>query len=576
VELLVKKIWIFSLIIFAAGALHYSCGNKIKLPTETPPTGNLGDTLYLLVNPPWDSEHGYDFSNPTAVYFGNDTYLYVADTGHNRILQYDAAGTLRDQFPIEHPISISQDELMRLLVVTGEKKIYKIDVGPTGDRTAHLAFDFDHIIYSDTTILKHHNMIRHDDRFMSISDLPATDKSYFVAVSSDSINDGRILWFWGSLTNTEYADSLFDPLFGDSRGLYGAVGDTFSNPMVITGNGITTTTHPNFICAYQLSGVTHLIVCQDSGSYPVHDMLFERQVWDLHWVFNFTHSPSGTDLLARSKFNDPKGAAIDPQGNIYVVDAGVNRHAGAIKFSRRGEQLETIDDNGYTFRDVNDLGGPVFAWHELNPAKGGSGTATGLGTNSNLWVQLGFAFNYYRTNYDSLNIGSNGWCNFLTAADLPARPTTGSSSSPNAYLSPYGIALKETVGTSSIFYQHDTARNLFIVQYDSIPRMSDGVPSTFELIMNPADSSIIFQYKSSGSWGDSAIICLENAAGSMFTAVPASRLGNAYAVKFNPVGTFVTASGITYDIYGDRRTVYIADTGNNRILRYKLSTDLEQ
>jgi hypothetical protein len=38
---------------------------------------------------------------------------------------------------------------------------------------------------------------------------------------------------------------------------------------------------------------------------------------------------------------------------------------------------------------------------------------------------------------------------------------------------------------------------------------------------------------------------------------------------------FNSPAGITYDIYGDRRTVYIADTGGNRILRFKLSTDLE-
>lgn len=331
-----KRLLAGSLIaLFAAMAL-YSCGEKMKLPTEVPPGGNLGDTLYLMINPPWDSQHGYNFSGARAIYFGKDTYLYVADTGNNRILQYDAAGTLHGEFAVDHPISVSQDELMRLLVVSGEKKIYRINVGPNGDRMARLVFDYEHILYSDTTILKHRNMITSSDRFVSITDIPENDKSYFVAVSSDSINNGRVLWFWGSADEREYCDSLFDRKFSD------VAADTFSNPVVITGNGITTTTRPNFIYSYEIGNVTHLIVCQDSGSYPVHDMVFQRQVWDRHWVFNYSHNPSDADILSRGFFDRPTGAAVDPQGNIYVVDSGENRGCGAYKFSRQGVLLETM------------------------------------------------------------------------------------------------------------------------------------------------------------------------------------------------------------------------------------------
>jgi hypothetical protein len=235
---------------------------------------------------------------------------------------------------------------MRLLVVSGDKKIYRIDVGPTGDRITKVVFDYDQIPYSDTTRSKHHNMIATSDRFWSITDFPENDKSYFVAVASDSTNNGRILWFAGSASSREYSDSLFDSKFSD------AAADTFKNPVVITGNGITTTTRPNSIYAYVQSGVTHLIVCQDSGSYPVHDMRWERQVWDRHWVFNYSHSPTETDLLARNFFSKPKGATTDPQGNIYVVESDPNAECGAYKFSKQGELVETMcdaDSGNYRF-----------------------------------------------------------------------------------------------------------------------------------------------------------------------------------------------------------------------------------
>ena len=336
------KKFIIIAVVFSVLIVFFSCGKKYKLPTEVPPTGNLGDTLYLMLNPPWDEAHGYHFSGLTAIYFGHDTYLYIADTGNNRILQMDVAGSTLGEFSIPHPISISQDELMRILVVTGEKKIYRIDLGPSGDRIPRIVFDYDQPnAFIDTSdiagyMFKMRGLLDTTDRFVSITDIPAYDRSYYVAVSSPVKNNGRILWFWGAGNNSENSDSLFDHKFGVANG------DTFINPVVATGNGITTTRNPNFISAYESGGLMHLIVCQDSGSYPVHDMRYQQQYWNLYWVFTYSRMPSETQMLHPGMFDHPMGASMDPHGNFYIVDSGTSRDCGVYKYSKEGDLLKTF------------------------------------------------------------------------------------------------------------------------------------------------------------------------------------------------------------------------------------------
>ena len=362
-----KRIGIIFAIAAIVATLLVSCGKKMKPPTEVPYQGIIGDTLYLMVNPPWDFAHGFNFEQVTSVYFGHDTYLYVADSGNGsgdgRILQMDVAGTIHGEFRPDgyfSPISISQDELMRLLVVTGEKKVYRIDLGPSGDPLVKTVFDY------NVNPIRRDSLVIPSDRFMSITDLPDYDRSYYVAVSSSSVSNGRILWFWGSRDNSDYGDSLFshkfayrnrayyedslhvpwafDPQFGTTIGV--ADGDTFMNPVVTTGNGIVNTVEPNFIYAYESSSALHLLVCQDEGSFPVHDMRYEVEthLYNVYWTFGVSQYPGESEMLRSGLFDVPRSAAMDPYGNVYVVDSGSNRSCGAFKFSKTGALLKTFCD----------------------------------------------------------------------------------------------------------------------------------------------------------------------------------------------------------------------------------------
>jgi len=62
---------------------------------------------------------------------------------------------------------------------------------------------------------------------------------------------------------------------------------------------------------------------------------------------------------------------------------------------------------------------------------------------------------------------------------------------------------------------------------------------------------------------------------SAFKFDPIGRLREAWGPFGNSTGEMNFPRGIAYDHFADRRTVYISDSGNNRILRFKLSTDIE-
>jgi hypothetical protein len=214
------------------------------------------------------------------------------------------------------------------------------------------------------------------DRFTAIADLPDSDRSYYVAVSSPSLNDGRIIWFWGS-GDGERADSIFDHKFAFRDSLRGvtfdrefgttisaADGDTFMNPVVTTGNGIINTVYPNFIYAYVSSSALHLIVCQDGGSFPVHDMRYEVQthLYNVYWTFGVSQYPGQSDMLRSGQFDVPRGAALDPYGNFYIVDSGNNRGCGAFKFSKAGLILNSFcePDSLDTFHNPRSITYDIF------------------------------------------------------------------------------------------------------------------------------------------------------------------------------------------------------------------------
>lgn len=110
-----KKIAFISVIIFIASVISDGCTDRypigpfIKLQDSI---YSIVDTSYLEIYPP----HQLGFDGPTAILFGNDQLLYVADTRNNRIVMMNVAGGYLGECHIDHPISLAQDFRLDLLV----------------------------------------------------------------------------------------------------------------------------------------------------------------------------------------------------------------------------------------------------------------------------------------------------------------------------------------------------------------------------------------------------------------------------------------------------------------------------
>ncbi|MCG8607614.1 hypothetical protein MJD09_21845, partial [bacterium] len=122
---------------FVAGlAIWFACGGE-KFPLPEPSaigdgTSAVDDTLYIQLSPIWGPETNatiYDFDQPRDILVGREPFIYVADSGNDRIVMLDLAGNLVGvSQTIENPIALTQDPKLRLLIVTDSNTIYRIDL----------------------------------------------------------------------------------------------------------------------------------------------------------------------------------------------------------------------------------------------------------------------------------------------------------------------------------------------------------------------------------------------------------------------------------------------------------------
>ncbi len=191
------------------------------------------------------------------------------------------------------------------------------------------------------------------------------------------------------------------------------------------------------------------------------------------------------------------------------------------------------DDFGYTFKDSNEPGGPVYAWDEI----AASGTlVTGWNNYDNGFagpIPIGFDFKFYGTSYNHLYVGSNGYVSFGNGfGSIPTDSPLPHPSDPNnmiallagdMYLHSYG-------NSSAVYYQTLSNPTRLVVQFDRLNRCCSVYDEfTFQVVVYP-NGNIEARYEQL-DYAYSYVIGIENANGTdglNYGAAPANGLAIRY------------------------------------------------
>ncbi|MBK9732989.1 MAG: T9SS type A sorting domain-containing protein [Chitinophagaceae bacterium] len=206
------------------------------------------------------------------------------------------------------------------------------------------------------------------------------------------------------------------------------------------------------------------------------------------------------------------------------------------------------DTWGYTWKDSNEPGGPVYNWIDI-VNEGGVEVKLLGDDNSRGPFPMNFDFRYYWYDVNTFWVGSNGYLLFQNG-QLASPFTFGPSTAlPNDVL---GIFMNDLTfaglnDSAECYYKINAAKDTLIVSWVNVPYWDAFNPNgqsgnnTFQLILSKVDSSITFQYKEITAGnpynGANSSVGIENYSGSLglwynqftYTSPPAS-----FAIKYYP------------------------------------------
>jgi hypothetical protein len=203
------------------------------------------------------------------------------------------------------------------------------------------------------------------------------------------------------------------------------------------------------------------------------------------------------------------------------------------------------DSYGYTWKDSNEPGGPVYTWFDITTI--GTQVVGLADDNSNPGgvTNIGFNFHYYWSDYNKIKIGSNGWLSFDNPSNIascfPAIPTAGGAENIIAAF----MTDLTFLGAGNVATCHYWSNSIdsFIVQYTNVPYWNALAPgynglNSFQIILNGSDSSITFQYQDVTAVNDivgcnDISIGIENLSGSIGLQCYLDMMPpTSYAIKF--------------------------------------------
>ncbi len=282
---------------------------------------NISDTLYIKQNPDWTG-----FSSPQAVIIGNEPLVYVADTYNNQVVMLDIAGRVIGYSQrIQRPVALAQDKRLQLLVCaefdtllpghgtpTTFGAVYRLNL-PAVNHSIALATP-KKIVY-DTTYGNYASR-----RYTAVATL--YDNSYYLARTGQNNTgtfdpDNAILLFSKNDILLSPVTNNFQP---NGTGLY-AIDSVLGLATMPTGKSV------EFV--YSQVEVT-------GGTIPLLKVQWIRLITEgqtTNYVSKFPSIDPTIGLTQINKFKEPRGMALDPSGNLFVVDASTD---SVYRFNSRG------------------------------------------------------------------------------------------------------------------------------------------------------------------------------------------------------------------------------------------------
>ncbi|MDH7515117.1 MAG: hypothetical protein QHI48_04495 [Bacteroidota bacterium] len=266
-----------------------------------PPSDVYGDTTYVLQQPVWNG-----FDRPTDILVGREPFVYVADAGNDRIAMLDLSGHLVGYSqPLRNPIAVAQDYRLDLLVcaefdtvIAGTPvtfgAIYRIGLVSAGHDISRAPV---HRVWFDPVSAQR--------RYTGIAVL--ADNSYYVARTGPN-----------NASKVDPDDAVM--LFDRNDVLQPRVTWPLLTP---DGTGLTTISRPTAVATFPRRTTDFLFTQRGEKSLFRAQWITHRTTGDVtQWESYFTPARDGNvDFLRVSLFRRPEDAAVDNDGNIYIIDA---------------------------------------------------------------------------------------------------------------------------------------------------------------------------------------------------------------------------------------------------------------
>jgi DNA-binding beta-propeller fold protein YncE len=320
-----KRIYFVILILFL---IFSACGRRIKLPTNVP-HGSVGtpDTTYVPVVPAWTTAGEIPFKHPQDVHVGFDGYIYIADTGNDRIVKLDVGGNFIDQYSgVKSPSGVSQDQLLRLLVTGGNTIYIKLRDKQTFD-----SLYAGGLVYIPIPPIPPDTTIRVD-----------TVETKYEAIAPDP----RPAYFYSTFFVCDYTRKEIQRfVFYEPNILYN-LGEE-----IPTGFRLSETWKPTGLFTYLSGEKIRLLFSQELSYYSV-------QLLDGDDLTPLIPQTDSSQIYWQGTFGLAEDVVVDEYENIFVVDSEKNQ---VHKFSRNGVRILSFGKEGTGEKEFQSPKGIAYA-----------------------------------------------------------------------------------------------------------------------------------------------------------------------------------------------------------------------